>query len=145
MLNFLAKYHSDKPEVVRILRTLRIGQILDSDHVDQQIARSEIDSFWREYEPDDWLRACDAYLAAVHERNIDRCAAMVAQIGVPSTVAQLEFAARAAMAKLHGDNPSAQTWLELMDYKVAAGSPYRDLTFRDIRRQIETIAPLQDC
>jgi hypothetical protein len=43
---------------------------------------------------------------------------------------------------LEGNRSEARLELRLMDAEVAAESPIPDMTFRDIRRKVEAIAPL---
>lgn len=133
---------ADSPSA-RSYAAIEIGQTLDRSPVDTVSARAQIDKFWETYEPDDWLRACDAYLAATHERDLDRANRMIEQFNDPCAIPQMEAAARAAACKLAGHSELSSQWLEKMDEIVAAGSPFRDLTYREIRARIEAIQPLE--
>lgn len=125
----------------RGIAALEIGQALDRDPVDVALTRSLIDAFWKEFEADDWLRACDAYLAAVYERDEERANSMIAELGNRTKIPQMEGAARAAVCMLAGDEQAACGWLDYMDAAIRANSPFRDLTARDIRTQIEAVRP----
>ena len=122
--------------------TLEIGRTLDAKVVDVIKARTQLDTYWLNHEPNDWLKACDAYLAAANERDLDRATAMVAQIGEPSDLPQMACAAKAATKMLAGERASANILLDEMDGFIRKKSPYADLTFRDIRARIEAIVPL---
>lgn len=118
---------------------LEIGRLLDAERADPALIRAKITDYWQVHEPSDWLRACDGYLAAVYEHDLDRVREMVSELNQPSTLPQMEKAVKAALASLEGNRPNAAILLDQMDQVVSAGSPYRDDTYRDIRKQIENI------
>ncbi len=140
LFDLLREKAESTPELKNVLVTMEIGRMLDSKQVDRLLVRNEIDRYWREHEPTDWLRACDAYFAAVHENDVVRARDMVSQIGQPSTLPQMEYAAKAALNMLSGHRDVANEFLKHMDRAIAEASPYRNPTFRDIRAQIENLS-----
>lgn len=137
----LARREAD-PELARWCATIEIGQTLDRSPVDAALARLQIDRFRDAHGQNDWLLACDAFLAAVDERDLDRATRMIAQLGDPCELPQMEAAACAAAYQLAGDSAPAAEWLDRMDAIIAARSPFPDLTFRDIRARVESLRPL---
>ena len=137
--------HTEDPLWTRWWRSLEIGRALDQPLVDITEVRAQIDQFWIDFTADDWLKACDIILAAVYERDLARAEALAKELTDQGDVPPLVFAAQAAIAMLRGDRASATACLTLMDAKVRQGSPFSDLTFRDIRAQIEGVRPLPAC
>lgn len=137
----LARCEAD-PRLARWCATIEIGRTLDRSPLDVVLARSQIDRFRDAHGEGDWLLACDAFLAAVKERDLDRATRMIAQLGDPCELPQMEAAACAAAYQLAGDRQAAGEWLDRMDAIIAARSPFPDLTFRDIRARVENLRPL---
>jgi hypothetical protein len=130
------------PEFQAFLASIEVGRTLDCEPVDVPRARLLLNSYREQYEPSDWLWACDAFVASVYERNLSRADEMIGKIGEPSTLPQMAFAARAATCMLAGNRDAAERFLNQMDDAIAKTSPFNDLTFRDIRKRIEAIEPL---
>lgn len=128
-------------QVRAFLASIEIGRVLDDTHVDASRARMLLDAYHAEHDPNDWLWACDAFLAAVYERDLTRANTMIGHIGEPSALPQMAYAAKAATSMLANDRAAGERFLDQMDDAVARTSPFRDLTFEDIRARIEAIEP----
>ena len=126
-------------ELARYVATIEIGRILDSAPVDVVRARILIDAFRERFGPDGWLAACDAWLAAIWEAHADRAKDALAGIGIAPSVPQMSLAAEAAVAARLGERTLARAKLRDMRKAVNRASPFQDLTFRDIRRQVESV------
>lgn len=126
-------------DMVRYVATLDIGRTLDTLPVDIARARALIDDFRARYGSNGWLAGCDAYLAAVWERDPGRAEAALAEIPAADEAHQLSRAATAAVAAAMGEADLAQFMLAEMDSALKRESPFSDATFRDIRRQIEAL------
>lgn len=126
-------------DIARYVDTLDIGRTLDGASVDVALARSQIEAFRARYGTDGWLAACDAYLAAIWEGDAERAKAALAEPGISPGVPQMSLAAEAAVAARTGESALAHAKLREMRRAVKLASPFRDPTFRDIRRQIERL------
>ena len=126
-------------ESARYVATIGVGQALDSDPVDVERARLLIDEFRARFGSDPWLACCDAYHAAIWEGDSARALAAFSgeQSDPPPT--PLYFAAQAATAARMGNTALAIILLKEMDSALKRESPFRDDTFRDIRRQVEAV------
>jgi hypothetical protein len=123
----------------RFLASLDIGRALDSAQVDTARARTLIEAFRERHGVNGWLAACDVYLAAVWEGDADRAKAALSGIRIEPAVPELSLAAEAAVAARSGETALARSKLREMREAVKRKSPFKDLTFRDIRRQIERL------
>ena len=130
-----------REDMVQYLATIDIGRTLDGLPVDAVRARSLVDAYRARYGTDGWLAACDAWLAAMWEGNPDRAKAALAEPGTQPGVPELTFAAEAALAARTGDAALARSKLEAMEEAVKRASPFRNPTFGDIGRQIESLLP----
>jgi hypothetical protein len=124
-------------EIARYVATLEIGRILDSPPVDKARSRLLIDEYRARFGTDGWLAACDAYLAAIWERDPGRAAEALREVPATPEPWALSLAAQAAVAASQGETALAEVRLKEMVAAVEKASPFPDLTFRDIRRQIE--------
>ncbi|MFM5894097.1 MAG: M50 family metallopeptidase [Novosphingobium sp.] len=131
----------NEPEAEKAVRAFRIARLLDGQSVVPQIVRLEIDRYRSEFGGSNWLNACDAYLTAVYERDVQRARKVISQLEAPATTPQLECAAKAALAALTGNKKESADFLRQMDRFVAAASPFRNPTCSDIRKQIEALVP----
>lgn len=126
-------------DTLKWLATVRIGQVLDSSRVDALLARRLIDEFRAAHESSEWLAACDAYLAAMWEVDLDRARTSLAErADLPVTLA-IFMAAEAAVAARAGEQGVARTKIKAMAATRRRESPFRDFTFGDIRAQIEAL------
>lgn len=130
-------------DVLRYLDSVAIGRALDARNVDAPKAMRLMSDFERRYGANDWLRCCRAYCQAFHLRDLGGAKATMLAAGSPSTIPQMDFAAKAAIAMLEGDKASGIDLLAKMDAAIAATSPFADPTFRDIRRQVLSIEASQ--
>jgi len=125
--------------MTQYLAGAEIGTVLDSVTVDVALARRLIDAYRATYGDGDWLAACDAWLAAIWEGDAERATAALARHRGKTTIPQMTLAAEAAIAARTGDVPTAKARLREMDKEMRQLSPFRDETFRDIRRQVEAL------
>lgn len=125
-------------EMKRFMATVEIGIVLDRSPVDTATARRLIERFRRLYGTNAWLAACDAYLAAVWEGKADGPDPVPAGAAAEHIVA-LTLAAEAAVAARRGQADEARRRLDEMDRALKPASPFKDATFRDIRRQVEAL------
>jgi hypothetical protein len=125
--------------MTRYLATAEIGTVLDSVTVDVPLARRLIDEHRATYGDGDWLASCDAWLAAIWEGDAERASAALARHRGKTTIPQMTLAAEAAIAARTGDASTAKARLREMDKEIRQLSPFRDETFRDIRRQVEAL------
>jgi hypothetical protein len=125
--------------ITQYLAGARIGTVLDSVTVDVALARNLIDAYRATYGDGDWLAACDAWLAAIWEGDAERASAALARHRGKTTIPQMTLAAEAAIAARSGDASTAKARLREMDKEIRQLSPFRDETFRDIRRQVEAL------
>lgn len=123
----------------RYAETIDIGTVLDSTPIDIPHARCLIDRFRATHGSSAWLAACDAWVAAVWEDDIERARAAIAEYPGMNDSPQMTLAAEAAIAAREGDAATARARLNEMDKEVARASPFKDLTFRDIRRYVEAL------
>jgi hypothetical protein len=128
---------SPTDETAKYLATIYVGRALDSAPVDIERARRLIVEYRARYGSGAWLAACDLYLAAIWERNRERAAEALVGLPYSPDLRPLYFAAQAAGAARMGQASLARSALEDMKKALGAESPFKDLTFRDIRRQIE--------
>ena len=126
-------------EAVRATAALRIGQVLDSSPVDTVLARRLIDQFHATYESNEWLTACDTYLTAMWEADLDRARALLAERAGLAVTMPVFMAAEAAVAARAGERDIARAKVRAMAAARRRESPFRDHTFRDIRNQIEAL------
>lgn len=126
-------------EMARYVATLEVGRVLDGLPVDIPSARALIDDFRARYGSNGWLAGCDAYLAAIWERDLARAEAALAEIPPADEAHQLSRAATAAVAAAMGEAALARFMLAKMDRAVKRESPFSDQTYRDIRRQVEQL------
>lgn len=124
-------------DMARYVATLDIGRALDTAPVDIPRARALIDDFRTRYGSNGWLAGCDAYLAAIWERDLERAEAALAEIPAADQAHQLSLAATAAVAAAMREATFARFNLDEMDAALKRESPFSDPTFRDIRRQVE--------
>jgi hypothetical protein len=125
--------------MARYRATIEIGTVLDSVPVDTLLARRLIDRFRAVHGTSHWLAGCDAWLAAAWEDDPDRARAVLAEHPGLSDIPQMTLAAEAAVAAREGDAAIAHARLDAMDKEIARSSPFRDLTFRDLRGYVETL------
>jgi len=119
--------------------SLEISKILDARRPNYIQARQAIEIFRQKYGSTEWLCGCDAYIAAVHERDAPRAAQALAKHDRPTQVPELISAARAALSALQGDEAQMQQYLSDMDNILQRKSPFKDKCYQDIRRNIELL------
>ena len=124
-------------DTARYLATVEAGILLDSSPVDVTRARRLLDHYRALYGSDAWHAACDVWHAAIWERAPDRAEAALRELpGSPEPYA-LSLAAQAAVAASMGETELARVRLKEMREAVKRESPFRDLTYIDMGRQIE--------
>lgn len=114
---------------------VELGRLLDRDSPDFTQARLKIDALRARYGDSAWLNSCDAYLAAIGEKDPERAAAMLWQ-GAPDGSEPMVHAADAAVAAARHDAVAMDKHLKAMRAAVRKQSPFRNATFRDIERRI---------
>lgn len=127
--------------IARHITQVDIGRILDSAPVDAVRARALIEDFRGRYGTDGWLAACDAWLAAIWENQVDRAKAALKRPQNGPGVPELTIAAEAAIAARMGEADSARILLRKMTAALKEKSPFSNPTFQDIRRQVEDLLP----
>jgi hypothetical protein len=125
------------PEPLQFLATLEIARTLDAVVVDVPLARALIDRHRATYGPDEWLTAIDAWVAAMWEGDLDRARLTLAEHAGKSGTSPMFLATEAAVAARGGEGVLVRQKLKAMRKAVAAQSPFRDRTFRDIGMMIE--------
>jgi hypothetical protein len=128
----------------RYLAGTEIGRALDSPPVDAAAARRLIEDYRTEYGTNAWLGACDAYLAAMWEGDGIRAQAALPQAAEMEGLEPLYLAAQAAVAARLGRRSEAEARLVRMEAALLEQSPFRDLTFEDIKHHIETLLDRDD-
>ncbi len=128
------------PQLAAAVACHRIGRVLDSESVDVEHARSLLDAFLSRYGENEWRAYCDAYLSAVYEGAGERAQVLLQQVEASLHLEPLRLAAEAGVAARLGQETDVQARLNEMDAALAASSTFRDATFRDIRRRIESLA-----
>ena len=118
---------------------MEIGILLDSVVVDRPSARQALDQYRATYGASEWLDSCDAWFTAHSERDALRARARLWLGERSEDMRPMVAAAEAAVAAIEGDGVAARARLAEMRAAIKAKSPYRDMTFRDIGRQIETL------
>src|SRR5262249_34951807 len=137
MFDRLATQHENSVRAQYLLATLEPGRTLDAERADGVLAMHQLEAVERKYGASDWLNCCLAYCAAVHLENLSQAEAALAEVTAPSSSPAMHHAALAAMAMRQGNCGDAKLQLMSMRAEVRKQSPYFDLTFRDIQRQIE--------
>jgi hypothetical protein len=132
-------WSTTSPDMAKFVDTIDIGRALDTTPVDVTTARRLIEAFRAHHGTDEWLTACDVYLAALWEADPDRARLAVASIPVAPDLRPLSLAAVAAVAAQDGEPELARQLLQDMDKALKAESPFRDLTFKDIRARIDRL------
>lgn len=127
---------SEKP----MMATIAIGQALDAVNPDRVEMRRLMDDFHACYPSSHWSTACDAFLAAVYENDVDRAKSALSRVSGTSDIPQLTLAAWAAVAMREGRVGDATRDLKEMDRIVRNASAFSDLTYRDIRRTVESLS-----
>ena len=131
----------DHEGLQRWIDGVEVGRTLDAQNVDPARARALIERFRELYGTDGWLAACDAWLAAVWEQDLDRARAALDAPHERPGVPELTMAAEAAIAARTGDNERARVLLREMMAIVRKQSPFRNQTYEDLRRQVEALLP----
>jgi hypothetical protein len=139
LLNAAKTAALSSPETAKRTAMFEIGVTLDSSPVDVEEARLRIAHYRARFGADRWLVACEAYLAAIWERDPDRGAALLAESAPGPDVPELDLAAGAAVAARSGDVDNARLLLKAMCKELRRGSPFRDPTYRDIEGQIRAV------
>jgi hypothetical protein len=128
----------DPPEgLIRAADIVDIGIMLDSAVVDVATTRVALDRFRTTHGASEWRDSCDAYFTACWERDAVRARAALWQGERSEGMRSMAAAAEAMVAAVEGDGASARARLGEMRAAVKAASPYPDLTFGEIGRQIE--------
>ncbi len=120
----------------RYVDSIRVGQALDVDVPDIPVARRLLEGFRSDYGTSHWLVACEAFLAAAHEHDVDRAKILLSELESPSDVPQLTLAAEAAVAMLEGRTDVAKQKCAEMTSIVREEKDFPDLTYRDLERKI---------
>lgn len=131
------------PQLAAAVASHRIGRTLDQAPVDVTRARSLLDKYLGDYGDNEWRASCDAYLTAVYEGGGERAQRLLWRGERSAYLEPLRLAAEAGVAARLGQTGIAQARLADMDAALAARSTFRDSTFRDIRRQIESLVAAQ--
>ena len=124
-------------ELARVIDQIEIGIILDSEPVDLSEARDRLDAYRDQYGDSEWLASCDAYFTAIWEGDWKAGEARLWSRREANADGALRCAAAAAVAARAGDRQAMADRLDEMDAFVRQRSPFADLTYRDIRRQVE--------
>jgi hypothetical protein len=116
-----------------------IGRALDAENVDKTRARDLIEKFKQTNPASDWLSACDACLAAIHENDPVQTEAALTKLNGNGGVPELTLAALAAAAARNGETAIVAQKLDAMK-SILSRNAFPNPTFADIRSQIESIA-----
>lgn len=126
-------------EMTKVMEGYEISLTMDEKQVDICRARALIDQYREKHGASDWLNACDAYLSAVWEADAQRATATISLAPYPDEKTPMFLAAEAAVAARLGQSTTAISKLRDMEKTLKRESPFRDLTFKDIRRQVEAV------
>ena len=137
MLAEAAALPDPSPESVQHLATIEIARTLDAVTVDVPLARTLIDQHRATYGPSEWLIAVDAWLAAMWEGDLDHARTTLAEPAGEPGDSPMFLATEAIVAARAGERTLARQKLKAMRKAIAAQSPFRDKTFRDIGGMIE--------
>ncbi|PXA86589.1 hypothetical protein DMC47_34650 [Nostoc sp. 3335mG] len=130
-----------REDIAPYIATIRVAQVLDAETVDVARARDMIERFRVTHTTpalQEWLVACDAYVAAVWENDPDRANALLVERGASASSA-LFRAAEAAVAARTSDQTLMRSKLKAMWAALRLESPFRDDTYRNIDRHIRTL------
>lgn len=117
-----------------------IGRALDAKTVHPERARALIEAFRTTHGDSNWLLNCDAWLAAVHENNVERAESALARRQYDTGGKAMHAAAEGAVAARRGQHKVVEKKLWWLDQELAAESAFPNATFRDIRKTIQAIA-----
>lgn len=120
--------------------SLDIARALDAKRVDAAHVRRLVDRYRTDHGDNDWLLTSEVWLALIHEGDLPRAKASFALLKGQSNSAPLLAAVEAAVAAAEGRTADRDKELAKMEMLLKADSPFRNATFRDIRRQIEALA-----
>jgi len=118
---------------------LKIARILDAKKPDFIEARQKIEQFRHKYGASEWLCGCDAYVAAIHENDPDRAATVLAIPHSEHPVPELTLAAKAALSARLGMEEDMERYLSEMDKVLYRNSPFKNVCYADIRRNIQAL------
>jgi len=124
---------------MRYVATMEIGIVLDSLPVDVARARKLIDAYRACYGATEWLDSVDSYCAAIWEAEGKKAQATLWSGERSEEMRPMVLAAEAAVAARAGDVTTARSRLAAMRAAVKAESPFRNATFGNIGRQIESV------
>jgi hypothetical protein len=119
--------------------TFIIARLLDARPLDSRQTRKKLDQFRAIYGATEWLCACDAYLAAIYEADPGRAAACLAMPQTQRLVPELTLAAQAALRARLGEEHAMKAYLSEMEQILFRGSPFRNDSYADIRRDVERV------
>lgn len=135
-----ARATENPPEgLFAMLDSIDVGMLLDGEVVDPAAARRALDSYRATYGASEWLNSCDAYFTVIWEKDAARARATLWHGERSEDMRPMMAAAEAAVAAIEGNGATAGVRLAEMRAAVKAASPYRNLTFRDLGRQIEAL------
>lgn len=117
-----------------------IARALDAETVQPGRVRALIESYRATYGNNNWLLNCDAWLAAVHENDVECAENALALRQTDSGGKAMHAAAEAAVAARRGQHDIVKKSLWWLDQELHADSIFPNATFRDIRKTIEAIA-----
>lgn len=126
-----------------LMEGLQISVTMDGKQVDMCRARELIDQYREKHGASQWLNACDAYLSAVWEADAQRATATMSLPPGSEEMTPMFLAAEAAVAARMGQATLVRAKLKEMKKALRMESPFNDLTFRDIRTQVESVLAYQ--
>ncbi len=128
-------------ELRRLQDTIVIGMLLDSAPVDLVETRRLLDEYRQRHGASEWLDNCDAYFAAVWERDGATARSRLWRGEGVAELKPLALAAEAAVLAREGEPNAARGLVGQMRAANRERAIFPDHTFRDIGRQIEALLP----
>lgn len=127
------------PAQQRSHASIAIARLLDAKTPDYAEARRQIEIFREKYGVSEWLCACDAYVAALHEGDTARAARALAVPHAQHPAPALTLAAKAALSARAGLPRQTRRHLSDMEKILARASPFKDRAYADARKNIEAV------
>jgi hypothetical protein len=134
-----ARDESGQPANRARIDSFAVARILDAPAPDFGAARRRIEAFRARHGMSDWLCACDAYVAALHEGDGERGRSVLAAWHGKVSVPELTAAAHAAVCAREGNPAETARFLLQMHAILRAKSPFRDACYADITRSVEAL------
>jgi hypothetical protein len=123
----------------RLFDSITVARLLDAHAPEAGIARRRIEAFRAQHGMSDWLSACDAYVAALYEGDVERSKNALAAWQGKITVPELTLAAQAAICAREGKPAETRRYLAQMRAILHVKSPFRDACYAGIARNVEAL------